>query len=239
MGAGAPAGTLGKRGTELLRIVGEALTNARRHSGARHVQVTVSGSADDIALEVSDDGKGLSPVAPSPAPSKTGIKAMRERAGLLGGQLAIHSEHGGGTTVRLRMPLTGNSDDVSASSVRVLLVEDRVVVRQAIAAAFEREPGFEVVGQAGSSAEARTMLSGVDVAVLDLGLPDGDGIDLIPELRDRNPDVLALVLSSSIDPADAARAMQNGAAVVLDKTAQLDAVIDTVRRLTADRQTPP
>jgi PAS domain S-box-containing protein len=237
MGDGAPAGRLGTRGTELLRIVGEALTNARRHSGARHVRVTVSGSADDISLDVSDDGEGLSPVAPSPAPSKTGIKSMRERAGLLGGQLAIHGEPGGGTTVRLHMPLVETSDDVSASPVRVLLVEDHVVVRQAIAVAFEREPGFEVVGQAGSLAEARTMRSAVDVAVLDLGLPDGDGVDLIAELRDRSPDVLALVLSSSIDSADTAGAMDKGAAAVLDKTAQLDEVVDTVKRLRADRQT--
>jgi DNA-binding NarL/FixJ family response regulator len=112
-----------------------------------------------------------------------------------------------------------------------------VAVRRAIAVAFEREAGFEVVGQASSLAQARTMRSGVDVAVLDLGLPDGDGAELIAELRDRSPGVLTLVLSSSLDPAATARAVEKGAAVVLDKTAQLDEVVETVKRLSADRQT--
>ncbi|MEA2267597.1 MAG: hypothetical protein QOC64_207, partial [Solirubrobacteraceae bacterium] len=238
MGDGVPAGSLGKRGTEVLRIVGEALTNARRHSGARNVRVAVSGSDHHVAVAVSDDGEGFSVATPPRAPSKTGIKGMRERAGLLGGELAIHSEPGAGTTVRVRVALSDDRGELPAPHVRVLLVEDHAAVREAIAVAFERETGFEVVGQAGSLTEARTMLSGVDVAVLDLGLPDGDGIDLIPELRERNDDALALVLSASLDPAVMARAMEHGAAAALDKMAQLAEVVETVRGLRAGRRTP-
>jgi two-component system, NarL family, response regulator DevR len=63
--------------------------------------------------------------------------------------------------------------------VRVLLVEDHAIVRKLFASVFDREPDFEVVAQAGSLAEARGSLEGVDVAVLDLRLPDGEGTDLI------------------------------------------------------------
>jgi len=63
--------------------------------------------------------------------------------------------------------------------VRVLLVEDHAIVRELFASAFDREPDFEVVAQAGSLAEARGSLEGVDVAVLDLRLPDGGGPTLL------------------------------------------------------------
>ncbi|MCW3023093.1 MAG: domain S-box protein [Conexibacter sp.] len=238
IGAGVAPRTLGKRGTELLRIVGEALTNARRHSGARNVRVVASGTADHVAVEIVDDGDGFR-VAESPlAPNQTGIKGMNERAGLLGGELSINSEPGAGTTVRVHVPLGDGHEKSSVPQVRVLLVEDHAIVREAIAAAFEREPGFEVVGQAGSLTEARTMLSGADVLVLDLGLPDGDGIDLIPELRRHNPAALVVVLSASLDPAILARAMEHGATRALDKVAQLDEVVETVRSLRAGGGTP-
>jgi DNA-binding NarL/FixJ family response regulator len=117
--------------------------------------------------------------------------------------------------------------------VRVLLVEDHATVREAIASTLEREAGFEIVGQAGSLAEARRILGAqpVDVAVMDLGLPDGYGADLIPELREASPQAQALVLSASLDRSQIARAVQNGAAGILNKTAHLDQVVDSVRRL--------
>jgi DNA-binding NarL/FixJ family response regulator len=74
-----------------------------------------------------------------------------------------------------------------AKRVRVLLVEDQATVREAIVAEFQLETDFEVVGQAGSVAEARELLARADVALLDLGLPDGSGLGLIPELRAANP----------------------------------------------------
>jgi DNA-binding NarL/FixJ family response regulator len=116
---------------------------------------------------------------------------------------------------------------------RVLLVEDHTSVREAIAATFELEPDFEVVGQAASLAEARGMLRDVDVALIDLRLADGYGADLIKELREVNPHAQALVLSASLDRADIARAVQSGAAGALNKGVHLLEVVDAVRRLRA------
>jgi DNA-binding NarL/FixJ family response regulator len=98
---------------------------------------------------------------------------------------------------------------------------------------FEREPDFTVVGQARSLAEARGLLHEVDVAVLDLGLPDGDGAELIAELREASPGAQALVLSATLDRAQTARAIETGAAAALDKSAQLSQIVDAVRRLRA------
>jgi two-component system KDP operon response regulator KdpE len=78
----------------------------------------------------------------------------------------------------------------------------------------------------------------VDVAVLDLGLPDGRGGDLIADLREVNPRAQALVLSASLDPEEIARAIDSGAAAALDMTAELDELLDAVRRLHR-RAAPP
>src|SRR5215203_2760025 len=101
-------------------------------------------------------------------------------------------------------------------STRILLVEDHASFRQALAFMFEREQEFVVAGQAGSLAEARAFMrktpEEVDVAVVDLALPDGDGFGLIEELASR-PDVITLVLSASLEPARFARAVGGGFAL--------------------------
>src|SRR5215207_2588333 len=109
-------------------------------------------------------------------------------------------------------------------STRILLVEDHASFRQALAFMFEREPEFVVAGQAGSLAEARAFLrkaaDGVDVAVVDLALPDGDGFGLIEELSSR-PNMMTLVLSASLEPARFAHAVESGASGVLHKSAAI------------------
>jgi PAS domain S-box-containing protein len=98
---GFPFALLGEVGTQMLRIIREALTNARRHSGALNVIVTLTVEEEDMVAEVSDDGRGLGPGA---APG-VGLKSMRERAAILGGKLEIESAVGQGTRVRLRVPM--------------------------------------------------------------------------------------------------------------------------------------
>ncbi len=119
---------------------------------------------------------------------------------------------------------------------RILLVEDHASFRQALAFMFEREGEFVVAGQAGTLAEARAFLrevpDGVDVAVVDLTLPDGDGFGLIEELSSR-PDVVTLVLSASLEPTRFARAVEAGASGVLHKSAPIGEIVDAVRRLRA------
>lgn len=116
--------------------------------------------------------------------------------------------------------------------MRVLVVEDQPIVRDAITAVFDREVGFDV-SQAGSLADARALIGDVDIVILDLGLPDGDGASLIGELKATSPMAKALVLTSSIDPADAERALERGADAVLNKLADLDRVLATVKHLLA------
>jgi PAS domain S-box-containing protein len=215
---------------ELLRILREALTNALRHSGATCVHIAVGTSEGKLWAEVEDDGRGFDPTKTSAA--GMGIRGMRERSRALGGDFKISSKPGEGTKVRFELNLEKDREEPE-EEVRVLLVEDHASVRQAMASLFEREQGFRVVGQAGSLSEARKMLDGVDVAVVDLGLPDGYGGELIKELRARNPQAQALVLSAMLDRAEIARVVESGAAGVLHKSVEMDEVVEAVRRLRA------
>ncbi len=116
---------------------------------------------------------------------------------------------------------------------RVLLVDDHGTFREPLAFMFDREPGFEIVGQAGSVAEARQMLEGVDLAVVDLDLPDGDGTELIGELRAANSHGMVLVLTASAEREAYARAVEAGAAGVLHKSVRIKEVVGAARRVVA------
>jgi len=96
-----PEAPPGEGGVEVLRVLREALTNARRHSGAGKVVVTVRVEGEEFVAEVSDDGRGFVPGGPT----GVGLNSMRERAVALGGSLKVDSEPGAGTRVRLRVPL--------------------------------------------------------------------------------------------------------------------------------------
>jgi DNA-binding NarL/FixJ family response regulator len=182
----------------------------------------------------------------SPATTTTGegvgMRSMHERANHLGGELMIEGEPGEGTKVRFELALRRESEELEEEEVRLLLVEDHASIREALASTFEGE-GFEVVGQAGSMAEARRMLEKIeqpiDVAIIDLGLPDGYGAELIKEVQEKNPKAQALVLSASLERANIARAVELGAAGVLSKTAHLEEVVDAVRRLRAGETLMP
>jgi len=123
--------------------------------------------------------------------------------------------------------------DTKTSTIRVLLVEDHTVFRQALALAFGMEPELEVVGEAGSVAEALGLLDGIDVAVFDLDLPDGNGSTLIQELHDRNRRAEALVLTASTRQLDYARAVEAGAAGLVHKSTPLNEIVSAVKRVAA------
>ncbi len=96
-----PQVSLKETGTELLRVVQEGLSNARRHSEARNVRVTVWVESNELVAEVSDDGRGFGP----DSGSGIGLKSMKERTAALGGEVAVESEPGEGTRVRIRTPM--------------------------------------------------------------------------------------------------------------------------------------
>ena len=110
-----------------------------------------------------------------------------------------------------------------------MLVEDHADFRRAMASLLNRQPDIEVVGTAGSLAEARRKLRGVDVALLDRGLPDGDGLELVGELRAANPDARVFVISSTEEEIHPTDAIEAGADGVIDKLDTSERVFAAIR----------
>jgi DNA-binding NarL/FixJ family response regulator len=124
--------------------------------------------------------------------------------------------------------------------IRILLVDDHASTREPLAFMLEQERDLTVVAQAGSVAEARRALTEMgtapDVAVVDLGLPDGSGEELIPVLRAAYPRAAALVLTYFSDRERLARAVEAGASGVLHKSSSIEQVVEAVRRLHSGEQ---
>lgn len=91
--------------------------------------------------------------------------------------------------------------EAGTEQIRVIHVEDHADFRDLMEILLNGQSDIEVVAQAGSLVEARAHVARFefDVAVLDLGLPDGDGLDLISDLRQANPEVGVLILSANLD----------------------------------------
>jgi DNA-binding NarL/FixJ family response regulator len=128
-------------------------------------------------------------------------------------------------------------------TLKVMLVEDHSAFREALAFMLSGEPDIEVVAQEGSLAEAGEALEGglesrLDVAVVDLGLPDGDGSALIGDLRKGNPGVSVVVLSAAMGPGYLDDALKAGSDVVLDKVESIPTIAEEVRRLGGNEPHP-
>jgi DNA-binding NarL/FixJ family response regulator len=117
--------------------------------------------------------------------------------------------------------------------ISVLLVDDHTAFRQPLAFMLGREPDITVLGEAGSLAEARGMLDGVDIPIIDIYLPDGNGIELVKDLRLVNPQGMVLLLTGSANRHEVACAVEAGASGVLHKSVSIAEIISAVRHLSA------
>jgi DNA-binding NarL/FixJ family response regulator len=125
---------------------------------------------------------------------------------------------------------------VSVTPVRVAIVEDHPVYRDGLTAAFgEASSDIEVVGAVGTVADTLGLLSGeaIDVLLLDLGLPDGSGLDLLATLRARHSRVAVVVLTMNEDRQMVLDAVRAGARGYLLKGAGRAEIVDAVRRAAA------
>jgi len=124
-------------------------------------------------------------------------------------------------------------------TIRVFLLDDHEVVRRGVAALLESESDIEVVGEAGTAAHAVARIPAVrpDVAVLDVRLPDGDGVTVCREIRSVDPSIRALILTSYDDDDALFAAIMAGAAGYLLKQVRGQDFVDTVRRVAAGQST--
>ena len=113
------------------------------------------------------------------------------------------------------------------------LVDDHEVVRRGLRELLEREDDIEVVGESGEAGEAQRRIPALrpDVAVLDARLPDGSGIDVCREVRSRDPQIKALILTSFDDDEALFAAIMAGAAGYVLKEVRGSDLVDGIRRV--------
>jgi two-component system, NarL family, response regulator DevR len=117
--------------------------------------------------------------------------------------------------------------------VRVFLLDDHEIVRRGVRELVESQDDIEVVGEAGTAEEAygRIPATSPQVALLDLRLPDGDGIEVCREIRSRHPEIECVILSSVDDDDAVYAAILAGAAGYLLKQVRGTDIVDGIRRV--------
>jgi two-component system, NarL family, response regulator DevR len=122
-------------------------------------------------------------------------------------------------------------EDTRPTKTRVFLLEDHEVMRQGLRMVLDAAPDIEVVGEAGTIASALGQLPGIcpGVAILDVRLPDGDGISACREIRSMLPDTACLMFTAYEDDQALLGAIMAGAAGYVMKGAAVQNVVDAVR----------
>jgi DNA-binding NarL/FixJ family response regulator len=126
--------------------------------------------------------------------------------------------------------VTDQNDEVT---VRVFLLDDHEIVRRGLRELLEAEDDLEVVGEAGTAEEAfgRIPATRPDVAVLDVRLPDGNGIEVCREIRSKHPEIACLMLTSFADDEALFAAIMAGAAGFVLKQVRGAELVAGVRRV--------
>ncbi len=127
---------------------------------------------------------------------------------------------------------------MSNNPVRVALCDDHTIVRTGLRRILEAEDGLEVVGEAATVAEALRLvrMTKPDVLVLDVGLPDGSGLEACPKVRRSSPDTRVLILTVQDDVAYLRRAFAAGASGYLAKHAADVELVTAVQAVAAGHE---
>jgi DNA-binding NarL/FixJ family response regulator len=117
--------------------------------------------------------------------------------------------------------------------VRVFLLDDHEIVRRGLRDLLGPYDDLEIVGEAGTAEEAygRIPATTPDVAMLDIRLPDGDGIEVCRDVRSRHPEIACIMLTSVVDDDAVYAAIMAGAAGYVLKQVRPDDLVDTIRRV--------
>ena len=131
------------------------------------------------------------------------------------------------------MPIGNAKVRGMADAIRVLIVDDHAVVRSGIRLLLEREQDIEPIGEAGTGREAvfQSRELKPDVILMDVVMPDGTGLDVLPQLTHEHPDAKVLLLSMQDDPRYVREAFAAGASGYVLKEAADAEVVAAVREV--------
>jgi PAS domain S-box-containing protein len=239
----------------LFESVRELLFNVVKHAGAASARVEMSrDDGDGLRISVIDHGVGFDPKAmlKNLDENHFGLFSIRERMELIGGKLEIQSSPGHGAALNLIAPtdrvITSKeapeeAHDVSLTQtaaasaktgkrIRVLLVDDHIVMRQGLSSLLSEHPDIEIAGEAANGEEsvqlARTLQP--DVILMDISMPMMNGIDATRLIHSEFPHIRTIGLSM-YDDAETEMFMRDAGAVgFVNKGAHSDDLVDAIRQ---------
>lgn len=244
----------------LFQSVRELLINSSKHAGTGEATVRMEQRDGLLRIGVRDEGAGFDLAAAAgegpngSISSKFGLFSIRERMRALGGSFDLQSAAGQGTIATLVLPLARHREDEAtvqaerpktnlsstlasvsqppASRIRILLVDDHIMIRQGLRAVLDAYADIELVGEAGNGKEAVRLVDQLkpDVVVMDITMPKMNGIEATREIKTRYPDITVIGLSVNADRENQAWVLESGAAFLLTKEAAVEELHEVIMR---------
>jgi PAS domain S-box-containing protein len=245
-------------GIFLFQAVRELLFNVIKHAEQKRAHIRVLRVNGRIYVTVADEGTGFDPAQLRAAGGSIGgfgLFSISERLGLLGGEIEIESAPGRGSRITLIAPLSMDVGRLVAHGsgpsrisvaiashqkigmeslgrrIRVVLVDDHMVMRQGLAGLLRAEPDMEIVGEASDGSAAVNLVRELrpDVVLMDVTMPGMDGIQATRIIRNEIPKVQVIGLSMFEEGEQAAAMRKAGAIDYITKSGPSDAVISAIR----------
>lgn len=250
----------------LFQSVRELLFNVVKHARVNTATLRMMrNETDHLHIVVSDRGAGFDPstlregLEPD---AGFGLLTVRDRLTMLGGHLEVNSTPGGGTTITLIAPLeetrsaTGDfpgpgmdaarppeilephlSPEIGARPIRVLVVDDHIMVRQGLNSLLNLQADMAVVGEASDGEEAVQLALQLrpDVILMDVSMPKINGLEATRLIHSKLPRTCIIGLSMLEAEDQAAAMLRAGAAAYLSKTCEAEKILAAIRENAVDK----
>ncbi|WP_190945069.1 hybrid sensor histidine kinase/response regulator transcription factor [Paenibacillus sp. UASWS1643] len=205
------------------RCLQESLTNAVRHGESTEITATLKFEQRQARLEIQDNGKGMEEWQDG-----FGLNAMKERAMNLQGQVSVYSEPGEGTLVTCTLP---RQVELSDEIIRLLIVDDQAFIRESLRTILEGHKDLNVVGlsEDGLQAIESCEQDQPQVILLDLDMPNMDGISATKIIKQKWPHIRILILTTFQDTEQALEVLRSGADGYLLKSIEPRELAETIR----------
>ncbi len=246
----------------LFRSLQELLFNVVKHAGTRSATVALA-SRDGLAeVAVVDNGKGFDPAILRDAGESGagfGLLTIQERVQAMGGSFELESSPGGGTRIRLTLPIPQGEREAAAPAARaktealenaappaegtryrILFADDHKVIRQGLVAMLQGQQDIQVVGEAANGLEAVELARSLrpNVVVMDVSMPEMDGVEATRRIKAEHPGIRVIGLSMLEEGEIADRMRQAGAEAFVNKAESSATLLRAIYGLPASGSSP-
>ncbi|MEC0250220.1 hybrid sensor histidine kinase/response regulator transcription factor [Bacillus halotolerans] len=207
----------------LYRSLQESLTNAVRHGHSTEIIVSLHFEPQQIRLDVQDNGCGVEEWKDG-----FGLTAMKERVSQSQGRVIVYSKKGEGTLISCVLP---KQVQLSNEQIRLCIVDDHSFIRESLHTILDGQEDLQVVGMAEDGERALELCERLkpDVVLMDLEMPNLDGIHATKMIKEKWPDIRVLILSTFQNTERAKEIIRNGADGYLLKSIDSRELAESIR----------